>query len=201
MMRRLAAVALCLAAPAAALATATPAGGPGGRPPMLDCRDRITGAMTIVNGVTRPFRFRFRPRHDTRIGPVAFTGAADYAGSWDELVREDQWLKTPVLVRRGARVRLEVPAEQRSWMRPHIASAGEAEGVVDLRGCRRPATRRECGPGPRETCRSAWTPFSGGFEIDFANAPQQGRCAELIVRSGGKARRERLYRPPAGLCG
>ena len=199
-MRRLAAVALCFAAPAAALAAAAPAGGPGGSPPLLDCRDRITGAFTIVDGVTRPYRFRVRPRRDTRIGPVAFTGAADYAEGWEELVRDDQWLKTPVLVRRGARVRLQVPEEQRGWMRPHLGAADPPDGVVDVRACRRPATRRECGSGPRTTCRSAWTPYSGGFEIDFAEAPQQGRCAELIVRSGGTVRRERLYRPRAGVC-
>ena len=165
-----------------------------------DCRDRITGAVTIVGGTRRPYRFRVRRRHDTQIGPVAFSGAADSgrAAEWAYYVREDQWLKTIALVRRDARVTLEVPPSQRSWMR----LAYGAERAVTLAGCRRPAGRRECAPGPRTTCRSAVTPFSGGFEIDYAAAPRQGRCAELSVWVAGQDEplRERVFSPPPAAC-
>jgi hypothetical protein len=168
--------------------------------PVRDCRDRITGAVTIVGGVRRQFRFRVRPRHDTRIGPVAFTGMTDAGrdADWAYYVREDQWLKSVALVRRGKRVTLEIPREQRPWMR--LVYGGKR--AATLAGCRRPATRAECGRGPRTTCRSAVTPFSGGFEIDYEAAPRQGRCAELLVWVEGERapRRARIFSPPASAC-
>jgi hypothetical protein len=51
-------------------------------------------------------------------------------------------------------------------------------------------------------CRSGPTFFSGGFEIDYAKAPQQGRCAELIVwvRGEQEPHRVRLLRVEPGEC-
>lgn len=199
-------LALCALCGAGALLAASEdraSGPPGARasgPPdafVIDCRDRISEAFTEVGGVTRPYRFRVRPRRDTVIGPVAFSGALGYDDAvWDDLVRTDDWLKSIALVRRGTRVTLEVPPGQRAWMRLQYAHSGAGAGsarAVSLAGCRRPATRAECGSGPRTTCRSRVTPFSGGFEVDYARAPRQGRCAELIVWVDGNPLRARLY--------
>jgi hypothetical protein len=84
------------------------------------------------------------------------------------------------------------------WLR-----GADADSAVTLAGCRWPPTRAECGPGPRTTRRSRVTPFSGGFEIDYARAPRQCRCAELIVWVEGERspRRERLFRPRGEHCG
>ena len=195
-MIRLAAIALC-AVCAAAVALAVFDGGDGdatGRPAaavagppdavVRDCGDRITGTFTEVDsGSRRPYRFRVRPRHDTRIGPVAFAGMKDAGrpATWALYVREKQWLKSIAMVRPSARVTLEVPAEQRAWM--HLEYGGDR--AVTL-----------------AACRSILTPFSGGFTIDYARAPRQGRCAELIVWVDGaaRARRKRLFAPPAEAC-
>ena len=69
-----------------------------------------------------------------------------------------------------------------------------------------PASAPSCAAGrvrDRRTCRSRVTPFSGGFEIDYAEAPRQGRCAELIVWVAGERepRRGRVFGAPAGACG
>jgi hypothetical protein len=193
---RLAVIALCVACSAGvALAVSGDGGGSGaaGRPAAAQagppdavvrgCGDRITGAFTEVNGVRRTYRFRVRPRHDTRIGPVAFAGMKDAGrpAEWAYYVREDQWLKSVALVRRGERVTLEVPREQRAWMRLEYGG----RHAVTL-----------------AACRNRLTPWSGGFTVDYARAPRQGRCAELIVWVDGEdaPRRERLFAPPAGAC-
>jgi hypothetical protein len=146
--------------------------------PVRDCGDRVRGAFTEVDGVRRGYEFRVRPRHDTRIGPAAFTGmkAAGRPAEWAYYVREDQWLKSIAMVRRGERVTLEVPREQRSWMRLEYG----ARNAVTLAACRNRLT--------------AWT---GGFTIDYARAPRQGRCAELIVwvANEDEPRREPLFGP------
>jgi hypothetical protein len=176
--------------------------------PVLDCRDRISGAVVIRGGETTPFRFVVRPRHDTTIGAVAFSGLVDYGrpASWGEMVRRDQWLKSIALVRPGARVTLVVPTPQRAWMRMEYGHGRKrAAHEVTLAGCRRPVSRmqqrEECGPGPQDTCTSGRTPFAGGFTIDYARAPHQGRCARLIVwTQGERPRLERLFRPAPGEC-
>lgn len=204
-MARAVLIALCLAVAAAALLSTDTAAEPPADAPVLDCRDRITGAFTKVSGKVTPYRFRARRRHDTVIGPVAFSGARDLGrrSHYDAAVREDQWLKTVAMVRRDARATLEVPEEQRSWMRMEYAHGAPGAGhAVTLQGCRRPPTRAECGRRPWDTCARDRTPFSGGFTIDYATAPHQGRCAELLVWVEGREqpRRERIFRPGAGRC-
>lgn len=203
-MHRTVLVALCLAAPAVpltAVADGRPAREPPADTPLLDCRDRITGAFTQVGDKITPYRFRVRPRHDTRIGPIAFSGARDLGtrATYDAMVRDDQWLKTIALVRRGARVTLEVPRAQRSWMRLEYA---EGVHAATLEGCPRRPSAEACGPGPRDTCARGPTPFSGGFTIDYDAAPRQGRCAELIVWVEGREQplRGRVFRPRGVAC-
>ncbi|MBI5105905.1 MAG: hypothetical protein HZB46_13165 [Solirubrobacterales bacterium] len=174
-----------------AAAPAALAGAP--RAPVVGCKDRITGAVTVVGGESRPYRFVVRPG-DTVIGPVAFAGARRYGAesAWSLLVARDQWLKTLATLRHGARATLAVPRGQRAWMR---LTYGGVEGpAVTLRACRGEATREECGRGPRDTCHGR-TPWAGGFVIDYAKAPHQGRCAELEVWLPRRERplRERLF--------
>ena len=127
-------------------------------------------------------------------------------------------MKSVARVRGGAQVTLEVPPEQRPWMRLRYARRRDGAAAVTLRACRhrrsRAARRRECvwaegiaGPpgsvrGDYTACRAGPTFFNGGFEIDYAEAPQQGRCAELIVWVKGEqeARRVRLLRAEPGEC-
>jgi hypothetical protein len=213
MARAVVVLALCLAL-AAVAATALSGDGapertaaaaaPPGDAPVRDCRDRITGAFTQVGGRTRAYRFRVRPRHDTVLGPLALSGAADYGlpGQWDALIRDDTWPKTIAMVRRGARVTLEVPAEQRAWMVMEYAHTSSSPHAVTLRGCPRRATEAACGPGSRQTCARGPTPFSGGFTVDYARAPLQGRCAELIVWVQGRPEplRKRIFRPRGVAC-
>jgi hypothetical protein len=208
-------VAGAVLAPGASGGQAAPGGGramAGGGPPdapVLGCRERISGAEIRTGGRSRPAPFLVRPAHDTRIGPVAFSGALDYGrpATWAAMVRDGRWLKSVALVRPGSRVTIVIPREQRGWMRlEYVHGADRPVHAVTLQGCRRrgsaAARRRECGPGPQETCRSGRTPFSGGFTIDYARAPAQGRCAQLIVWVRGRARplRERLYVPSPGRC-
>jgi hypothetical protein len=101
---------------------------------------------------------------------------------------------------------LLVPLEQRSWMRLAYAHRRRGTAAVTLRACRhrrsRAAQRRECRwaegvlPGSAKddytACRSGATFFSGGFEIDYDDAPRQGRCAELIVWVKGEQEPERV---------
>jgi hypothetical protein len=207
-----AATALCATVGAVALASDRGAGEPAvDRPPaavVLDCRDRITGAWIIRGGRRIAERWEVDRRADTVIGPVAFSGAtaAGRSAEWRWYVEADQWLKSIALVRAGEAVTLEVPAEQRGWMRMEYAHVRGSAHAVTLRGCRRRTStagrRRECGRGPRTTCWPRRTPFSGGFTIDYAHAPRQGRCAELIVWVAGRERplRERLFSPPPEAC-
>ena len=213
MARGLVVLALCLALAAVAATGLTGDGAPGrtaaaaappAGAPVRDCRDRITGAFTQVGGRTRPYRFAFRPRQDTIFGPLALSGAAGYGdpAAWEALVRDDGWTKTVALVRRGARVTLEVPREQRAWMTTEYAHSDAGAHAVTLAGCPRDATRADCGRGPRDTCARGPTPFSGGFTIDYARAPRQGRCAELIVWVQGRPEplRKRVFRPRGIAC-
>jgi len=147
------------------------------RAPVRDCASRIDGGSRRRDG-------------DTIIGPLRFS-MQDYTSlrTWREMVRTDQWLKSPARVGAGAEVTLVVPPEQRQWMRLAYAHRRGGTAAVTLRACRhrrsRAARRRECvwteGVAGYKACRSGPTVLSGGFEIDYDEAPQQGRCAELIV--------------------
>jgi hypothetical protein len=179
-------------------------GGDRRAPALRDCESRIDGGAARRAG-------------DTVIGPLRFNTKA-YSGrrAWRRVVRDDQWLKSIARVRAGAQVTLEVPAEQRAWMRLQYAQNGAA--AVTLRACRhrrtQAARRRECvwaegvtGPpgavrDDYTACRTGPTRFSGGFDIDYANAPRQGRCAELIVRVRGEEEphRVRLLHVEPGEC-
>jgi hypothetical protein len=78
--------------------------------------------------------------------------------------------------------------------------------AITLQACRRlapgSAPRRECGWRPYRACQSRYTNFSGGFGLDFANAPKRGLCAELTVWVEGSEQplHERLFRPRAAEC-
>ncbi len=164
--------------------------------PVLDCRDRISGAFTSgPDGRQRSYRFKVRPE-DLNLGPVAFSGLDSIRRleEWNSYVTRNQWIKSIALMRPGARVTLTVPEEQRPWMRLEYGHGLEDPlHQVTLVGCRRVtgarARRRECGTGRSTTCQRDRTPFSGGFTIDYAVAPAQGRCAELLIAEPRKATR------------
>ena len=156
--------------------------------PVRGCESRIDGGSP-------------RRDDDTIIGPLRFN-MEQYAPlrTWREMVRRDQWLKSPTQVRPGAQVTLVVPADQRPWMRLAYAHRRGGTATVTLRACRhsrsRAARRRECvwteGIVGYRACRSGPTFFSGGFEIDYDEAPEQGRCAELIVWIKGEREPHRV---------
>jgi hypothetical protein len=160
----------------------------GSQPPQAEvrgCAARIDGAgeserpgATIIG----PLRFNMQGYSPLRV--------------WRQMVRARQWLKSVALVRAGKQVTLEVPPEQRSWMRLAYAHRRGGDAAVTLRACRHrsspAARRRECEWTEYTACRSGPTFFSGGFEIDYAEAPQQGRCAELIVWVKGERQPHRV---------
>lgn len=149
--------------PPAAPAASPPGAAP--RAPVARCRDSITAAgphdPIVADDAT-----------DNVIGSVRFSGLRLY-GNWAALVRDDQWIKTIAMLDAGVRVTLEVPREQRGWMR--VDYGGHGGRAVTLQACRRRPTA-----------------FAGGFTVDYGRAPDQGRCAELIVW-GPEGRRERLF--------
>jgi hypothetical protein len=104
--------------------------------PVRDCASRIDGGSPRREG-------------DTIIGPLRFN-MQDYSPlrAWREVVRSDQWLKSPARVRAGAEVTLVVPPEERPWMRLAYAHRRRGTIAVTLRACRhrrsRAARRREC---------------------------------------------------------
>jgi hypothetical protein len=133
--------------------------------PVARCRDSITAAgphdPIVADDAT-----------DRVAGPVRFSGLRLYT-DWDRLVREDQWLKTIALIDAGVRVTLEVPREQRGWLR--VDYGGRGGRAVTL-----------------QACRTRPTAFAGGFTIDYGSAPREGRCGALIVWAA-EARRYRLF--------
>jgi hypothetical protein len=133
--------------------------------PVARCRDSITAAgphdPLVVDDDT-----------DNVAGPVRFVGLRTY-DDWAGLVREDQWIKSIAMIDAGLRVTLEIPREQRDWMR--LAYGGRGRSAVTL-----------------EACRRRTTAYAGGFTIEYAQAPEQGRCAELIVWAD-VALRHRLF--------
>ena len=150
---------------------------------VLGCDDRIPSAFRQSAGGARvEERFAFDRRRDGVFGPVAFRGLRTMTDRvWDDFAARDQWLKALTIVRPGARATVEVPRAQRPWMRLAYHSAGRYR--VTLKACRR---------GEGESGPSGNTAWSGGFDIDYAKAPKQGRCAKLIVRTGGRVIRKRL---------
>ena len=192
---------------AAALAEQVPIDG--SEPPragVRGCASRITGNSNRQDG-------------DTIVGPLRFNMQTYSAPrEWRRLVRSGQWMKSVARLRAGAQVTLAVPPEQQPWMRLRYARRRDGVAAVTLRACRhrrsRAAQRHECvwaegvaGPpgsvrADYTACRSGPTFFSGGFEIDYAEAPQEGRCAELIVWVKGRQEphRLRLLRVEPGEC-
>jgi hypothetical protein len=157
-------------------------------------------------------------QRDTVIGPVAlyrvptlYEGQATRpdVDSFDALP-----VKALVLVRAGKRVTLVVPPRQRTWMRLHYrlrdqprrTYAQRGRKAVTLHACRklssRRAQRKECRWRPYTACGWRNTQFNGSVNVDFAEAPRGGLCAELIVTVEGrrKSLRERLVRPAPKGC-
>jgi hypothetical protein len=139
--------------------------GPPPRAPVLRCDDSITVAGHDPIGIDDDI--------DLVVGPLRIVGLGLYEAEWESLVEEDQWLKAAAMVDPGARVTLEIPRGQRAW---NDLEYGASRDAVTLRACDDVAT--------------VWV---GGFTIDYARAPRQGRCAGLIVRSGGARTRVRLF--------
>ena len=155
--------------------------------PALGCADRITGAVVqYPDGRRVEDSFAIDRRQDLVAGPLGLTGLRRLrARDWAWLAARDQWLKSPMVLRPGRRVTLVVPRAQRSWMR--IVHGGAR---LTLRACPRG------GPSSGSSGNTAW---SGGFEIDYAKAPRQGRCARIHVRVDGRTLRRRIA-PRAGAC-
>ena len=159
--------------------------------PVLGCDDRITGAVIRhADGREVEERFDIDRRQDNLFGPLALTGLKGVTPqSWDANVARDQWLKSPLVLRPSARVTLVIPRAQRSWMRFRHHPGHHR---VTYASCRR---------GHRASGPSGNTAWSFGFEFDYAEAPQHGRCARIIVRVHGRPQplRRRLA-PNAGPC-
>jgi len=103
-----------------------------------------------------------------------------------------------LLVDAGKQVTLQVPRDQRRWMRlAYSHGSREGQHAITLRACRRHASRdtarRECAwkNGPQTACRWPNTQFNGAIYIDFAGAPARGGCAELLVWQDDDRRPER----------
>jgi hypothetical protein len=150
--------------------------------PVLGCDAAIPSAFQeFPDGRRIEDTFEVRRAHDQVFGPLALRGLRDYTErGMQDMADRDQWMKTIALVRPGRRVSLTIPVSQRAWMR---FAYGDARYRVIFRAC----------GGERN---SAW---AGGFDIDYAKAPQNGRCARLAVRAGDRVIRKRLF-PRAGRC-
>jgi hypothetical protein len=151
-------------------------------------RARVRGCAARIEGSVEG------PNRDaTVIGPVRFP---DLAASYRYSSAHPRTpFKAVAVLRPGSRVRLVIPEEQRSWL--SIGFNSVKPGEAALQACRHfrseRARRRECRWGRQTACRSGPTQFSGGFRIRFAQAPERGRCAELIVRVRGEERQRRKY--------
>jgi hypothetical protein len=152
---------------------------------VLGCDDRIPSAfIQPAGGGKIEERFDIDPRRDLVLGPLGFSGLRTYDNAvWDDMVKRDQWLKALPKLRPGARVTIEVPRSQRGWMKLAMTGLGAGRHRVTLQAC----TREEGRSGP-----SGNTAWSGGFEIDYAKAPKQGRCARITVRTGDRVIRKRI---------
>jgi hypothetical protein len=151
------------------------------------CDQRIDGYVTQPGS------------EDTVVGPVAFK---ELPGAYRWSVRHPKVpIKSVAVLRPGARVTLVVPPAQRPWLK---LGYGGKSAAVTLQACRhsrsRAARRRDCGLLGGTACSTGPTLFPGGFGVDFRQAPQRGRCAELIVWVEGEKdpRRQPLFASCAG---
>lgn len=178
--------------------------------PVRGCRERVEGVARITPSAQR----------DTIIGPMAFIGLPviyrDFAARAGEGLEADPRVGMPVMksiawIRSNTRVTVVVPKRQRAWNR--LAYERPPRGGVHaltFRACRklrsRRAQQRECGwPRPwrsYKACRRPYTEFNGGVGIDFAEAPDRGLCAEVILWVEGREKpfRKRLFRPEPEDC-
>jgi hypothetical protein len=125
---------------------------------------------------SRPIRVR--AGRDTVIGPIAFYNlpAQFRPGAQREGrvgVLNAPPMKALAIVRPGRTVTVTVPPDQRAWMRlfydRSAYSGAEGSHSVTFGSCR----------------RSASTQFAGEISVDYAAAPDQGRCARLEVSVRG----------------
>jgi hypothetical protein len=135
------------------------------RAPVLTCDDSVTVAGHDPIALDDDL--------DKVVGPLRIIGLGIYEADWASLVADDQWMKAAAIVDAGARVTLEIPRGQRRW---NDLEYGASRDAVTL-----------------QACDDVGTVWVGGFTIDYARAPKQGRCAELIVRGDGPARRVILF--------
>jgi hypothetical protein len=175
------------------------------QPKVRGCRERAEGGKIVPDRTV-----------DTVIGPMAFIRLPgtyrDFASRADSELKPYPRVGMPLMksigvLRAGTRVTLVVPRRQRRWMKLVYDFPGfKGEAAITLQACRRLASRtarrRECGWRPDLACRWRHTQFSGGIGLDFANAPQRGLCAELIVRVRGRKEplRELLFDSDPGTC-
>lgn len=180
------------------------------KPVTRSCADRVE-STTIL-----PDRER-----DTVIGPVAFylLPKKYYPDETLEVPPSDfpegfpaPPLKTIAVVKAGARATVRVPRWQRRWLYLNYSErkGEQVRQAVTFEACRRVkpgrATHQECGrptpSRPTRACRAATTQFNGAVVIDYARAPNRGRCASLIVRREGADRgiRRYLFRPASEPC-
>jgi hypothetical protein len=157
---------------------------------------QVRGCKKRIEGELKP-----PGRNDTVIGPVAFSGLP---GSYRYSRKHpDTGMKSVAMLKPGARVTLVIPRSQRAWL---SMGYGAEKGRTTLQACRHHRSREdqleECGFTPADACIRGRTLFSGGFAIRWADAPQDGRCAELVVRVRGEPepRREYLFDPKPGAC-
>jgi hypothetical protein len=170
------------------------------------CEDRIPSAFIIRNGRRTEDKLLVNRRRDRIVGPIAFRGFKHHPTErdWRATIRQRTWFKSVALVAPGARVTVVVPASQRRWSHLAYRHSARRAYTATLQACRwsRSAEerRRECGSASARACRSGPTAFSGGWIIDFARAPREGRCAQIIVRAGARTYRQRLMRPAPRGC-
>jgi hypothetical protein len=175
------------------------------QPKVRGCRERAEGGKIVPDRTV-----------DTVIGPMAFirlpSTYRSYASRPDSALKPYPRVGMPLMksigvLRAGARVTLVVPRRQRRWMKlVYDFPSFKGGAAITLQSCRRLASRtarhRECGWRPDLACRWRYTQFNGGIGLDFANAPQRGLCAELIVRVRGRKEplRELLFESDPGTC-
>lgn len=161
-MKRLAAAAVL--AVAATVAVACGSDEPAGDVVVRECKDRAGD---------RPLQPR--EGRDAVLGPIAFyelpaNFAPENRGKVGQL--NGPPMKALALVRGAETVTVTVPEAQRDWMRLFYEetayAGGEGSYAVEFHGC-----------------GDDFTEFPGEIYVDYAAAPQQGRCARLSVQPEG----------------
>jgi len=160
--KRLAAAAAL--AVAATVAVACGSDEPGGNVVVRECKDRAGD---------RPLQPR--KGRDSVLGPITFYELPahfdpDNRGKVGQLNAPP--LKALALVRGAETVTVTVPEAQREWMQLFYEetayAGGEGSHAVEFHGC-----------------GDDFTEFPGEISVDYAAAPQQGRCARLSVQAEG----------------